>query len=74
MNRLTIRKLQAILAIAGLLATLPALAAKVYQWKDAQGVTHYSDAPPPERKGVQNRQLKDQPAAASAGPAKFSSP
>ena len=20
----------------------------VYQWKDAQGVTHYSDAPPPQ--------------------------
>ena len=26
---------------------LPALAGKVYQWKDAKGVTHYSDSPPP---------------------------
>lgn len=24
-----------------------ALASKVYQWKDAKGVTHYSDSPPP---------------------------
>ena len=24
-----------------------ALADKVYQWKDAKGVTHYSDSPPP---------------------------
>jgi hypothetical protein len=30
----------------GLLVSLPALAAKVYQWKDAQGVTHYTDLPP----------------------------
>lgn len=30
----------------GLLMSLPALAAKVYQWKDAQGVTHYTDLPP----------------------------
>jgi Domain of unknown function (DUF4124) len=25
----------------------PAFAQKVYQWKDAKGVTHYSDSPPP---------------------------
>ena len=34
---------------AGLLVALvaaPALAGEVYKWKDAQGVTHYSDAPP----------------------------
>lgn len=30
----------------GLLVSLPALAAKVYQWKDANGVTHYTDLPP----------------------------
>ena len=28
-------------------------AGKVYQWKDAKGVTHYSDSPPP------NQQVKD---------------
>lgn len=25
----------------------PAFAQKVYQWKDAKGVTHFSDSPPP---------------------------
>jgi hypothetical protein len=36
----------ALLAIA-LLAS-PVLAQQVYSWKDAKGVTHYSDSPPPE--------------------------
>lgn len=30
----------------GLLVSLPAPASKVYQWKDASGVTHYTDLPP----------------------------
>ena len=34
-------------------ACTTALAGKVYQWKDAQGVTHYADSPPP------NQQVKD---------------
>ncbi|RZA33118.1 MAG: DUF4124 domain-containing protein [Lysobacteraceae bacterium] len=34
-------------------ACTSALAQKVYQWKDAKGVTHYSDSPPP------NQQVKD---------------
>ncbi len=29
-----------------LVAALPATAGEVYRWKDAKGVTHYSDAPP----------------------------
>ena len=33
--------------IVSLLAALPA-AAQIYQWKDAQGRTHYSDTPPPK--------------------------
>ena len=36
-----------------LLASAPAFAQKVYQWKDAKGVTHYSDSPPP------GQQVKD---------------
>ena len=33
---------------AGLLClALPAAAQQVYQWKDANGVTHYTDTPPP---------------------------
>ena len=31
-----------------LLASGVASAGDVYQWKDAKGVTHYSDAPPPK--------------------------
>jgi hypothetical protein len=50
--------------LALLLLALPVLAGKVYQWKDAKGVTHYSDAPPPGQQSVQNRQLKDGPAPA----------
>lgn len=35
------------LLLAALLAScLPAVAGEVYQWKDANGVTHYSDSPP----------------------------
>ena len=30
-----------------LLAPVPTLAGGIYQWKDAKGVTHYSDTPPP---------------------------
>jgi hypothetical protein len=49
-SRLMIRAL-ALLLIAS--ACIPAFAQKVYQWKDAKGVTHYSDSPPP------NQQAKD---------------
>lgn len=35
---------------AGLLVVaLPAAAGEVYQWKDARGVTHYADSPPPNQ-------------------------
>lgn len=36
----------AALLTASLLAT-PVAAQELYQWKDANGVTHYSDTPPP---------------------------
>ena len=39
-----------------------ALASKVYQWKDAKGVTHYSDSPPPGDK-YQDRRIDNQGAA-----------
>lgn len=60
------RTIATLLALASLLVAAPVLAGKVYQWKDAKGVTHYSDSPPPERKGVQNRELKDPAPAAPA--------
>ncbi|MGN6482164.1 DUF4124 domain-containing protein [Luteibacter sp.] len=35
------------LALVLLVAVCPLAFAQAYKWKDAQGVTHYSDSPPP---------------------------
>jgi hypothetical protein len=54
------------LIVALLLACTAAAAGELYQWKDAHGVTHYSDAPPP--KGAfkaRNVQIRDGQAAAA---------
>lgn len=50
-----------------LLVALPAFAGQVYQWKDANGVTHYSDSPPAGQ-NYQNRDVRDTstPAAPTA--------
>ena len=45
-----IRLLPGLLAGLSLLIATPAFAAKVYQWKDAHGRTHYSSSPPPSGK------------------------
>jgi hypothetical protein len=49
-----------VLGCIALVALSPAFAQTVYTWKDAKGVTHYSDSPPP--KGTQSRQVPSQPA------------
>ena len=49
-RRSSLRLVPACLAGALLALALPALAGEVYQWKDAKGVTHYSDSPPPNQK------------------------
>ena len=36
-------------------ACTTALAGKVYQWKDAQGVSHYADSPPPGQQAKNRR-------------------
>ena len=50
----------------------PAFAQKVYQWKDAKGVTHYSDSPPPSQQ-YQDRRIDNRgepvPQDAAAGKA-----
>ncbi|KAF1716579.1 DUF4124 domain-containing protein [Pseudoxanthomonas wuyuanensis] len=56
----------AFLALAGT-ATL-ASAGQVYQWKDAQGVTHYSDKPPG------NEQYKDRRIDNQGGPVQAAEP
>lgn len=58
----------ALLLIAS--ACAPAFAQKVYQWKDAKGVTHYSDSPPPNGQ-AQDRRIDNRgepvPEVAAAG-------
>lgn len=62
MPRRILRPLPALaLGLSALLLALPASAAKVYQWKDANGVTHYSDEPPPGQQGYQDREVDDGP-------------
>ncbi|QGW64079.1 DUF4124 domain-containing protein [Lysobacter soli] len=57
-----VRLLPGLVAGLSLLLATPAFAAKVYQWKDAKGVTHYSDAPPPDQ-NIKGRNLADKGAA-----------
>jgi hypothetical protein len=66
------RTIRLFVGLTALLLALPAFAGKVYQWKDAKGVTHYSDSPPPAQPGVKNRELKTTgpaPTLAAAEPA-----
>ena len=45
-----------LLALCLTMAISPLAAQTVYQWKDAKGVTHYSDSPPP--KGGTRREVR----------------
>ena len=45
-----------LLALSLAMVTSPLAAQTVYQWKDAKGVTHYSDSPPP--KGGTRREVR----------------
>ncbi len=51
-----------------LLAAQAAHAQQVYQWKDKNGVTHYSDSPPPNQT-VQNRRINQYGAPIAETPA-----
>ena len=65
MSRKPSRLLTGLVAGLCLAALTPAFAAKVYQWKDAKGVTHYTDTPPPDQ-AIKGRNVRDdagQPAA-----------
>jgi len=60
--------------LALLLASTPAVAAQVYKWKDANGVTQYPSTPP-AGKAFQTRPLTTDPAApAAAAPAAAAEP
>ena len=45
---MAVRILVLVAVTSALLACGTASAGDVYQWKDAKGVTHYADAPPPK--------------------------
>lgn len=52
--------------LALVVALAPAVVASgVYQWKDAQGVTHYADAPPKDR-AYRNRTIREDVPAPTA--------
>ncbi|KRA53547.1 hypothetical protein ASD77_02405 [Pseudoxanthomonas sp. Root65] len=62
------RLLSCLAVLAFCLATAATVQAQqVYQWKDKNGVTHYSDSPPPNQT-TQNRRI-NQYGAAAADPA-----
>ena len=46
-----------VLASASAAFTPAAAAGEIYQWKDAKGVTHYSETPPPTGTNYQQREI-----------------
>ena len=58
-----------VLPLALLLSPAVLPAAQVYTWKDAKGVTHYSDSPPPGGKATA-RPVSGRTAAPAPAPAK----
>lgn len=71
MTRISARRALPALGLGAVLAVLtafPAAATDLYQWKDAQGVTHYSDSPPPGQASggqVKNRVIRNKSGTAS---------
>ncbi len=49
------------LLIVALVCAMPVCAQQVYQWKDEQGKTHYSDIPPPNEANEAVRQIQATP-------------
>lgn len=60
------------LVLAVLLLACPVAFGQAYKWKDAQGVTHYSDTPPPGK--VKAEQVKISTNAAAPAPAPAATP
>lgn len=54
--------------------TLTAGATEVYKWKDAKGVTHYSDAPPPSAKVTRSTVKASTPKAVAVATAPAEDP
>ena len=62
------RQLVAVLVLSLASATALAEQQRVYQWKDANGVTHYTDTPPPQTH--KSRDIDDRGTPAEAPKAK----
>lgn len=62
-----------VLALALPASALSASAGELYQWKDANGVTHYSDAPPPDQVKYENRTVRND-GATDAAPSRADAP
>lgn len=58
------RPLLTLCLLLSVLASAPAGAVRIYQWKDAQGVTHYSENPPTGRQ-YQVREVGDRGGASA---------
>lgn len=56
----------ALVLVGTLAVVLPAVSGELYQWKDGNGVTHYSDAPPPAGADYKNRTISNRGSAAIA--------
>ncbi len=62
------RRLDAVVLIAVLAtAAAPLAANEIYSWKDARGVTHYSQTPPPAGTRFEVRQMTGAAPTAAAG-------
>ncbi|TBR12181.1 MAG: DUF4124 domain-containing protein [Lysobacter sp.] len=75
MRRLTIVRTR-LLPLAGAvlaLLVMPAIAGEIYTWRDARGVMHYSDSPPPGQKHA-IRSISDRGTAIVAAPAAKAAP
>ncbi len=59
--------------LLAILAATPAVAGEVYKWKDAKGVTHYSDAPPASGR-FENREIRHRPGMPAAAQARSEAP
>ncbi|MDX1548992.1 MAG: DUF4124 domain-containing protein [Lysobacter spongiicola] len=56
--RLSMSRCVPVVSALLLALALPAQSGELYQWKDANGVTHYSDSPPPGQTDYQNRAIR----------------
>ncbi len=60
------RSIRLLVGACALVMLAPAVAQEVYTWKDAKGVTHYSDSPPPAGAKKKNVRIAADPVPSAA--------